>query len=195
MIVFSYFSCDILSPTDGKSEISGKIIDESTGAVVDNLSLILAKGFGSGLGYGGGGYKTVAHSTTDKDGNFYLFYDSNDDQNILAFYINKEPYNHLYSNSLQNISPGSKLKIQIYSVYQNTTLKVSLKFITQPKPNSFTLWFPGGGTNDTLGRTNRAKGNFYNFIRLNYTIDHQHYEVVDSVFCPIDSVTNFVLSL
>jgi|GEM_PF-5434529 len=196
LMAFHPFGCDILSPpNDGKTEISGKIINESTGKVVDNISLILVKGIGDGSLLGNNGYKIVAQTNSDNDGNFSIFYNAGNDKNLLVFYINKEPYNDLYSGQILHITPGTKIKNKNYSVYQNTSLKVSLKFTTQPEPRSFSLWFPGGGTNDTSGVTTRAKGNFYNTIRLNYSIDDKQFEVVDSVFCPIDTITNFVLNL
>jgi hypothetical protein len=189
--------CDLIQPpVDGKTEISGRIINESTGKVVDNISLILVKGFGSGFGYGGGGYKTVAQTNTNVDGNFNVYYDAGDDQNLLSLYINKEPYNNLYSVELLNILPGTKIKNNNYSVYQNTTLKVTINSQVPLEPRTYTLWLPGIGTSiDTVLVTTRAKGNFYNTIRLNYSIDNQHYEFVDSVYCPIDTVTNFILTL
>ena len=190
-------SCDILSPPiDGKTEISGRIINESTGEFVDNISLILVKGIGNGFGDGSGSYQTVAQTKSDNKGNFYLFYDAKDDQNLLAFYINKEPYSDLYSIDLKNILPGTKIKNQIYSVYQNTKLKVSINSQIPLEPRTYTLWLPGIGTSvDTVLTITRAKGNFYNIIKLSYSMHNDNYEIIDSVYCPINTTTNFVLNL
>jgi hypothetical protein len=189
--------CDLIQPpVDGKTEISGKIINESTGEVVDNISLILVKGIGSGFGYGGGGYKTVAQNNTNVDGNFNLFYDSGSDQNPLIFYINSEPYNNLYSTDNLSISPGTQIKNKIFLVYQNTSLKVTINSQIPLEPRTYTLWLPGIGTSiDTVLVTNRAKGNFYNIIKLNYSINNNHFEIIDSVYCPINTTTNFTLNL
>lgn len=194
-LLCSFFGCDIISPPHWKTEISGIVINESTGAVIDNLSLILVKGIGSGLGYGGGGYKTVAQAVTSSDGNFNIFYDAGDDQNSLAFYINKEPYNNLYSINLLNILPGTQIKNKVYTVYQNTTLQVTLNSQIPLEPRTYTLQLPGIGTSvDTTLVTTRAKGNFYNIIKLNYSIDNNHFEIIDSVYCPINTITNYVLN-
>jgi hypothetical protein len=196
-IAIYLIGCNLIQPpVDGKTEIIGKIINESTGEVVPNISLILVKGIGSGFGYGGGGYKTVAQSNTNVDGNFNIYYDAGDDQNLLAFFINKEPYNDLYSLELLNITPGTRIKNKVYSVYQNTTLKVTLNSQFPLEPRTYTLLLPGIGTSiDTVLVTTRAKGNFYNIVKLNYTIENSNFEIIDSVYCPINTITNYVLNL
>jgi len=196
-MVFHLFGCEILTPpNDGKTAISGKIINESTGKVVDNISLILVKGIGNGSLLGSNGYKTVAQTNSDNEGNFYLSYDAGDDQNLLAFYINKEPYIDLYSVELLNITPGTQIKNKIYKVYQNTTLKVTLNSQIPLEPRSYSLWLPGIGTSiDTVLVSTRAKGNCYNTVKLNYTIDNINIEIIDSVYCPINTITNYVFNL
>jgi hypothetical protein len=198
MLMISYFyGCEVLSPLiDGKTEINGRIINESTGESIGNISLVLVKGVGSGLGYGGGSYKTVAQTNTNVDGNFNIYYDAGDDKNSLALYLNKDPYNDLYSIELLNITPGSQIKNKVFSVYQNTKLKVTINSQVPLEPRTYTLWLPGIGTSiDTVLVTNRAKGNFYNIIKLNYSINDNHFEIIDSVYCPINITTNFTLNL
>ena len=194
---FYFYGCEVLSPPiDGKTEINGRIINESTAESVDNISLVLVKGVGSGLGYGGGGYKTVAQTNTNVDGNFNIYYDAGDDQNSLALYLNKDPYNDLYSIELLNITPGSQIKNKVYTIYQNTTLKVTLNSQIPLEPRTYTLSLPGIGTSiDTVLVTTRAKGNFYNTIKLSYTIENRNFEIIDSVYCPINTTTNYIIDL
>ena len=162
LIVFSLCGCDIFSPSsDGKTEISGVVINESTGEVVPNLSSVIEKIYGGGCLGCWRGYLIVVQTKTDNNGNFRLFYDDSEEKSSLLFHLNKGPYNKSYSVFWQEITPGAKLKNRNYFVYQNTTLKVSLKSQIQLKPRTYTLWLPGIGTSiDTVAMTTRAKGEF-----------------------------------
>jgi hypothetical protein len=195
MHVFIFFAlllnnCDLLSPDpNGEIEFSGLIINESTGNTIPNLGINLKMGSSSW-----GGYEIVESAITDKDGKFHLKYDAKNYRNSLHVYINDEPYMGRYSTSNFSIMPGDKIEKDV-KIFQNTTLKVKMSSAYPLNKKEYTLWLPGLGTSvDTALTTHHAKGNFYNEVRLVYNRNGEYHEISDSVYCPINEVTTFILT-
>ena len=183
-------SCKNLTDVEDLNiNISGVVINESTGKPLKDISVSLLI-YSGGYSTGGGSHYAASTKTND-DGKYQISYTGQGDNGVYIC-INENPYNEKYLNSQFPVYTGeSYLESKIY---QNTSLRVRLNSKTQPKPGTYTLWIPGGGTNDTVAVTDRAKGNFYNSVRLYYTIENKNYAIIDSVFCPIDTVTNFNLN-
>lgn len=168
--------------------VKGQVINESTGKPLERINVSLQ--IFTGSGWGGGSY-VAASTTTDNEGNYQLKYQGSGDNNGIYLSINNSSYNSSYSNDQFSLSNGAHY-YKTY-LYQNTTLTVHLQSQNPLEPRTYTLWLPGTGTSvDTVFSTNRAKGNFYNKVRLNYTRNGLNYEIIDSVFCPINTETEFI---
>jgi hypothetical protein len=170
--------------------VKGQVINESVGKPLGGLSVSL--NIFTGSGWGGGSY-VAASTTTDSAGNYLLKYQGSSDNNGIYIYINNNVYNSNYSTDNYIVSNGTNYH-KTY-LYQNTILTVHLRSQNPLEPHTYSLWLPGIGTSvDTVCSSTRAKGNFYNEVRLNYTHNGEHYEIIDSVYCPINIETHFIFN-
>ena len=190
VFLFATIACDnSLEIEDLNIKVSGQIINGSTQVPLKGVSVVLKVYTGSGWT---GGSSVVASAITDHNGKYKLNYYGKDDNNGVYIFLNSSPYTGDYSTDWFSVSNGNNDFKTI--LYQNTGLTVYMRSTNPLEPRTYTLWLPGIGTSvDSILGTNRAKGNFYNEVRLNYTRDSVHYEVKDSVFCPINENTRFIL--
>lgn len=190
VLLLTTIACDSsLEIEDLNINVSGHIVNGSTQAPLKGVSVAL-KVF-TGSGWTGSSY-VVASAVTDNMGEYKLSYYGKNDNNGVCIYFNSSPYNGDYSTDWFSVPHGNHDFRTI--LYQNTGLSVIMRSQNPIEPRTYTLWLPGIGTSiDSILGTNRAKGNFYNEVRLNYNRDNVHYEVKDSVFCPINENTRFVL--
>lgn len=190
VFLFATIACDnSLEIEDININVSGQIINGSTQAPLKGMSVVLKVFTGSGWT---GSSHIVASAITDNNGEYRLSYEGKDNNNGVHIYFNSSPYTGDYSTDRFSVSNGKHDFRTI--LYQNTGLSVIMRSQNPLESRTYTLWLPGVGTSiDSMLGTNRAKGNFYNEVRLNYTRDNVHYEVKDSVFCPINKNTRFIL--
>ena len=170
--------------------VTGRIINESTGQPAKGINISLR--IFTGSGWQGGSNHVLANARTDDNGIYHLTYRGENTGNGTYLYLNDEPYDANYSTEYFSIFNGDSYFEN--SLWQNTILTVHMSSQNPLEPRTYTLWLPGVGTSvETVFTSNRAKGNFYNTVRLNYTRNGMNYEIIDSVYCPINEETDFVL--
>lgn len=194
-ILFSVilFNCSLSTkPQDSTTTVKGTIINESLNAALSNISITL---------YRSGCFQLIDSCYSDINGNYIMQYDSEKQINYdLRLWINLVNNNPKYPSYSIKVEVGKNENHNIY-LYNYTKLIVILNSdIELTTTDRYTLYLPGigisglGPIKNKIFEDPHAKGNFSNQVKFIYDRNDSTYEIIDSVFCPIDTSATLIIN-
>lgn len=190
LFMFIIFSCTkVTDSVNNQNEYYGQIINQSTNQPLENISVTVHRIFDTGSS------SLIDTFFTDNEGKFYCNKSYFNENSSFKIWINLSPSNYTYSTKDYPISLNSNNLGKFY-IYQFAQLKVEIEQINSHICRLYQIDLPSYGTTfwagtDTFYLDNRVKGNSNNSIKIKCLLDSNYHIKTDSIYCSIDSVTNY----
>ena len=196
VLVFVLMACSkSTEPITPLVHIRGTVIDESIDKPINNILMHLNRINQDNAS------AIIDSIRTDKSGKFHFEYEPMDKSKFtLELWINYLFSDSEFSSIRTEIPVNSTINKSIF-LYEYTELELVLKTDNPLSPTDrFQIDLPKistsgfGPIQDTLFITPNAKGNFHNQVKFTYDRNGVNHIVLDSVYCPIETCTRFVIN-
>ncbi len=171
--------------------IDGLVLNDATGLPIEGLGVQVFENCEAQLTDGNGA--VVGRATTDVNGGFSIRLPDLPFSDLCAK-INADEENEQYSTALFYLAPGNEYYKEL-RLTQYTELHVLAPLTLESYVTELEITIPGAQCYCSDLSTSRASGNHYNLVEWTVTKPEGTFTHVDSVYCPVGELTEFVLQL
>lgn len=169
--------------------VDGLVYDETLGRPAEGLSVVMVQDV---AGWFIDPHEVVAQAETDADGRYHLAYDPGQDNVNVEVYVNLLPMDAALLSPWYGLRSGDRVS-RVTPVYRFATLVVRAETNGTPPDGTETyIEAPGRGGRNGPVTTESARANAFNRVRLVVDRESTRTERVDSVYCPLGVVTEYV---